>query len=58
MSSFTNTGTLLFFASGLAPNVSHQITIRNEGGTLALKSGGFTIFSSGEPTYVNLFFYP
>ncbi|KAF5351626.1 hypothetical protein D9756_007762 [Leucocoprinus leucothites] len=49
-SSFTNTNTLLFFASGLAANTTHQITIRNEGGLLQLKSGGFITFSSGDPT--------
>jgi hypothetical protein len=52
-SSFTSTNSLLFFASGLAANISHQVTIRNEGGgTLQIMSGGFTVFSSGDPTYV------
>ncbi|KAF7782135.1 hypothetical protein Agabi119p4_1511 [Agaricus bisporus var. burnettii] len=51
-SSFTQLDSLLFFASGLDPNVSHHIVVRNEGGSLQLKSGGtaFDIFSSGEPT--------
>lgn len=56
-SSFTNSNSLLFFASGLDANSSHQITVRNEGGTLQLKSGGFDVFSSGEPAYVVLIFY-
>jgi hypothetical protein len=56
-SSFTGNNTLLYVASGLAPNVTHQVTVRNEGGgTLQLQSGGFTIFSSGDPMYAMPFY--
>ncbi|KAF5348482.1 hypothetical protein D9756_009662 [Leucocoprinus leucothites] len=48
---YNNTDTLLYFASGLDVNATHQLTLRNEGGLLQFQSpGGFVALSPSSST--------
>ncbi|KAF9073618.1 hypothetical protein BDP27DRAFT_1260199 [Rhodocollybia butyracea] len=51
--SFIQNNTLLFYASGLDPNVPHNVQLFNDGGTLTLPIGGFVAFSTGNPNLVS-----
>jgi alcohol dehydrogenase YqhD (iron-dependent ADH family) len=43
-----NQESLLFYASGLDPNVNHTLQVINEDGSdLSLNVGGFSVFSAG-----------
>ncbi|KAG6828003.1 hypothetical protein H0H92_009695 [Tricholoma furcatifolium] len=45
---FTNSDTVLFFATGLDPTIEHDIEIVNDDGSdLSLKVGGFQAFATG-----------
>lgn len=44
-SSFTNSGSLLFFSTGLDPQMIHAVEVRNvDGSELSLSVGGFQTF--------------
>jgi hypothetical protein len=54
--SFTRNDSVLFYASGLDPETTHSLEIRNEdGGELTLPLGSFSSFASGSPEYVLCF---
>lgn len=45
-SSFTDFGSLLFFSTGLDPQIMHAVEVRNvDGGELSLSVGGFQTFN-------------
>jgi hypothetical protein len=47
-SSFTSQQSLLFFTTGLDPNVNHTLQVINEDGSdLSLNVGGIVVFSAG-----------
>ncbi|KAF8991034.1 hypothetical protein BDQ17DRAFT_1287786 [Cyathus striatus] len=47
-SSFTVPNALLFYATGLQENVTHDVLVRNEGGgTLEVANGGWSVFADG-----------
>lgn len=49
-SSFTSPDSLLYYATVLEPNVTHTVTITNEGeGTLSLMEDGFRAYAVGSP---------
>ncbi|KAF9010738.1 hypothetical protein BDQ17DRAFT_1421079 [Cyathus striatus] len=49
-SSFTVPNALLFYATGLQENMTHDVLVRNEGGgTLEVANGGWSVFADGSP---------